>query len=341
MAKSQSDSRTRAEKIRARRQQSQEQSPTKPFGTQVTRKQTKQNVPITRRPISPQPKITRNRRTVNVQLKNKGSEVQLPALPRVKFGWRLFSGALALLAFAVVFSFISLDAFEISSVNLEGAQRLSSEAILNQTDLLGKGIISLKPDEIEDQVVEKFTSLKTAKVSVGLPAKVTIEVTERQPVLLWQLENSPLWIDAEGVTFPVVGELQVQAVVIANGNPPEAPLEQPEEEVSEEVNEENLNESSLAIFETPTYPRTTPEFVQVVLSLLNYLPEGSNLQFDPAFGLGWQDPQGWMVYFGQDINNIDIKLAEYETIVGKLQEENITPTMISLEFLHAPFYRME
>jgi len=48
-----------------------------------------------------------------------------------------------------------------------------------------------------------------------------------------------------------------------------------------------------------------------------------------------------LVYFGRDINNIDIKLAEYQTIIGVLESQNITPTLISLEFLHAPFYRLE
>jgi hypothetical protein len=278
---------------------------------------------------------------MNVPLKNKGAELQLPALPHIKLGWRLISGALSLLALAVVISFASLDTFEISSINLEGTQNITGETILQQTDLLGKGIISIKPQEIENQVIKSFPGLKTAKVFVGLPASVNIKVSEREPVLLWQKDDATLWIDEEGVTFPVVGENGVSAVVIANGNPPEAPVPVLETDEAEETDEDTADEEPFELMQDLQYPRTTPEFVQGVLSLLNYLPEGSNLQYDPAFGLGWQDPQGWMVYFGRDINNIDIKLAEYQTIVERLQNESITPILISLEFIHAPFYRME
>jgi len=78
-----------------------------------------------------------------------------------------------------------------------------------------------------------------------------------------------------------------------------------------------------------------------VLSLKDHVPEGTTLQYDPQFGLGWRDPSGWLVYFGQDTNNIEIKLAEYQTIVQEISKQNINPTLISLEFLHAPYYRVE
>jgi hypothetical protein len=78
-----------------------------------------------------------------------------------------------------------------------------------------------------------------------------------------------------------------------------------------------------------------------MLALSEYLPEDTYLQYDPQFGLGWQDPRGWLVYFGSNTSEIDIKLAEYETIISTLQAENRQPALISLEFLHSPFYRME
>jgi len=81
--------------------------------------------------------------------------------------------------------------------------------------------------------------------------------------------------------------------------------------------------------------------VKGILTLNTYLPEGSNLQYDPEFGLGWQDPAGWRVYFGKDISNIEIKLAEYQAILAALKEKNLSPSMISVEFLYAPFYRLE
>jgi len=341
MAKRQSAPMTRAEKIRAQRQQSQQRPQTKPLGPQATRKKSQNKVQVTQRQTTTMPKIDRNRRKVNVPLKNKGAELHLPALPRMRIGWRLFSGLVGLLSLAVVISFIGLDAFEVSSINLKGAERMAAETILAQTDFLGKSIISLNPDEIETQIIETIPGLKNATVSIGLPASINISIMERQPVVLWQQGEGSLWIDSEGVAFPINGEATVQAVVIADDNPPAGLISQDKEDESQEENQEISEKESLSSFQEMIYPETTPEFIQAILSLTSYLPEGVSLRYETQFGLGWQDPQGWMVYFGRDTDNLDIKLTEYQTIVERLKQENITPTLISLEYLHAPFYRME
>lgn len=333
MAKRQTNGTSRAEKIRARKQESRKEPQKMPFGTSATRKQTKHRVPVTRRaPYRVQP-INRKRNKVNVPLKTKGAELQLPAFPNINLDWRLLSGVLFILSLAMIFVFSGFSTFEVSAITLEGAQRLAGETILSTVSLSGTSIISIKPDEVENRVLEDFPSIKEAHVTTGLPASVTIQVVERQPIILWQQENASLWIDAEGIMFPVRGEAEVPLTVIANGDPPA--VESAQENVDED---ESINLSLLA---QPTYPETTPEFVKGVLSLKDYVPENSSLQYDPQFGLGWQDPNGWLVYFGRDISEIDIKLAEYQTIIEALQAENLTPAMISLEFLHAPFYRLE
>lgn len=333
MANRHTDQQSRAEKIRARRQQSRQETPKVPLGGGATRKPKDQRVPITRRPTTPVPVVTRKRHTTYVPLKKKGAELQIPALPRIELGWRLISSAIFLLSLAVVISFTSLSTFQVSVINLRGAQRLTIESLLSQVDLVGTSIIWVDPEQIKTSIEDQFPGLSGVSVSVSLPAAVTIQVEERDPVILWQQESTLLWIDAEGVMFPVNGEAEVAQAVIAAGDPPSAP-----EIYIPEVDEEtgiisHLLEQSL--------PKTTIEFVEAVLIITNYIPEGSPLQYDPQFGLGWHDPNGWLVYFGRDTNNIDMKLAEYQTIIGALERQNITPAMISLEFLHAPYYRLE
>ena len=333
MAKRQQDEMSRAEKIRARQQQSHSQAPKVPMGSSATRKQIEQRTPVTRRPTASTHVVTRKKHTAYVPLKKKGAELQVPALPHIQFGWRLISGAVFLLSLAVVISFASLSAFQISTINLRGAQRLSAEAILSQVDLVGSSIITVEPDQVRTMIEDRFPSLSSVNVSVSLPASVTLRVVEREPLILWQQDNSAHWIDAEGVMFPVFGEAEVAQTVVASGDPPAAP-----EVFTPEVDEETGEISHLL---EPSLPSTTPEFVQVVLSLSAYIPEGTALQFDPQFGLGWRDPIGWLVYFGRDTHNIDVKLSQYQTIIGALEKQNITPALISLEFLHAPYYRLE
>ncbi len=333
MANRHEEEKSRAEKVRARRQQSPKETPKLPLSGNVTRKQKDQRVPITRRPTTPVPPVTRRKHAKYMPLKKKGAELQIPTMPRIEFGWRLISGAIFLLSLAVVVSFTSLSTFQVSSIQLRGAQRLTVEALLSQVDLLGTSIIRLDPDQIRTTIEERFHGLSTVNVSVSLPATVTIQVEEREPLILWQQDSKTLWIDAEGVMFPVNGEVEVVQTVTAVGDPPSAP-----EVFTPEVDHETGEISHLS---EQSFPSTTVEFVGAVLSITKYIPEGILLQYNPQFGLGWQDPNGWLVYFGRDTTNIDMKLAEYQTIIGALEKENLTPALISLEFLHAPYFRLE
>ncbi len=178
MATRPSEEKSRAEKIRARRQQSQpkvQKAPT--YGSNVTRKQPTHQVPVTRRtPSTTTPVINRQRNKVNVPLKTKGAELQLPAFPQIKLGWRLISGAIFVLSLAVVITFTGLNVFSVNAINLEGAERLTADIILSQLGISGKSIIAINPKEIATQVTEIFPSIKTAKVSAGLPASLTIKL---------------------------------------------------------------------------------------------------------------------------------------------------------------------
>ena len=336
MANRPQDDKSRAEQVRARRQQSQKKTQAPSFGTHASRKQSSQQVPVTRRASSTVPVINRKSNKVHVPLKTKGAELQLPAFPNIILGWRLISGAVFFLSLAVVITFSSLGTFKVSAINLEGAERLTAEAMLSQIGVAGVSIVKIDPDEIESRIVENFPSISQVKVSAGLPAALTVKVTERQPLIAWQQAAGTLWIDADGVMFIPRGEVEIPLTVIAVGDPPAAVSLVPE--TAEEIAAMSETDTAGSI---TAMPRTTPEFVEGVLSLVDYLPEGNTLNYDPQYGLGWRDPQGWLIYFGKDISNIDLKLAEYETIIAELQAKNLRPALISIEYLYAPFYRLE
>jgi cell division protein FtsQ len=333
MAKRQNIDKSRAETIRTNRQQNRKSTTINALDGLASRKQNQHSVPITRRRTAQIPPVTRKTNKVNIPLKKRGAELQLPAFPDFHLGWRIISGALFFLSLAVVFSFTSLNTFKVSAINLQGAHRLEPESILSQIELGGTSIITIKPEEIETRIVTSFPGLREVHVSIGLPATVTVQVVERQPLVLWEQADQSYWIDVEGVMFPVRGETIVPLKVGATSYPP-AGLSLQEQDSGDE------GETS-PIMDQPNLPTTTPEFVQGILSINEYVPQGSQLQYDPQFGLGWQDPRGWLVYFGRDTQNIELKLAEYQTIVETLQKDNLIPSLISLEFLHAPFYKLE
>jgi hypothetical protein len=274
----------------------------------------------------------RQQRRIYLSTNIPGSEIRLPAMPEVKLGWRLLSAFLVILLGIGIYMLYFSDRFEISTLNLSGAQRIPAEEILDKLELSGKPIISVIPSEVEAQILAEFPDIKSAVVSVELPANLTISIQERIPAITWIIDGeATTWVDDEGFAFPIRGEATIPLKVMANGDPPR-PLGyiDPASEPAEET-------------ETPILPTPSvdPQFVASVLKLRTYIPAGAALLYDPENGLGWTDAQGWQVYLGTDVSQIDVKLVEYQKIVTALLEQNLQPVLISVEYIHAPYYRLE
>jgi hypothetical protein len=80
--------------------------------------------------------------------------------------------------------------------------------------------------------------------------------------------------------------------------------------------------------------------VSAILSMSAQAPAGTPLIYDALHGLGWKDAAGWEVYFG-DIRDIEMKLRVYQALVKRLQGEGLQPALISVEYVHSPYYRLE
>ena len=81
--------------------------------------------------------------------------------------------------------------------------------------------------------------------------------------------------------------------------------------------------------------------VIAILSLADQAPDDVIVVYDPEHGLGWTDPRGWVVYFGQDPSDMDLRLSMYQDTVDYLSNKGTLPAIISLEFIHQPYYRLQ
>ena len=275
---------------------------------------------------------TRNRSRIYMPTGTPGSEVRLPALPQFRFSWRLLSGLIAVGMIVLLFMMGTSTAFAVDQVNLSGGIRIPAEEIAQKLDLQGEPIISVMPNEVENQILEAFPDIKAAEVNVNMPAGIDILIEERIPALLW-LKNEEVvyWIDQEGFAFTVRGEATLPIRVYANSEPPH-PLGWVAPDLQLEEDETKPTE---------VLPLVDPAFVTTVQKLNSIKPAESPMLYDEMNGLGWIDPHGWQVYFGDDDENIDLKLMEYTKIVETILERNLQPVLISMEFLHAPYYRLE
>ena len=61
--------------------------------------------------------------------------------------------------------------------------------------------------------------------------------------------------------------------------------------------------------------------------------------YDPQYGIGWQDPRGWQIFFGVTMDNLPLKVQAYQAIMDMLSLKGVQPTLISVAYLDAPFYK--
>ncbi len=290
-----------------------------------------------------QPARNNVRRQYYYSLDASGVEVRLPSIPLVNPGWRMVSGMLVVLMLIGMFMMLGSSMFEVSSLNITGLQRLNLTDVETALKLNGTNALDLHPDEIKTQVTALFPELTDVQVHVGLPAKVTITVRERQPIVAWQMPEQTMWVDPEGVLIPVRGESAGLITLQADGLPElTAPAAA---EANADASAETTASDMLAALKAPVTTvagsRMNLNLLAATLNLSQRVPEGAALAYSTTDGLGWQDSRGWKVYIGNDLDNLETKLTEYEAIVQQLTERGITPVMISVEHLSAPFFRTE
>lgn len=278
------------------------------------------------------------RRRYDIPLGAPGVEMRLPSMPIVRPGWRILSAVLVLIFTGALYYLLTSPQFRISAVDLQGTQRLNAKD-MNKTlyGLLGKTIFEIQPEEVVLLLTQQYPELIDVNVRIGLPANLAIEADERQPVLTWVMEEASYWIDATGVAFPVRDASLELPVVQASSKP--LLLIEPDEDLDAESDPEEIQETVLEKIQPEKF--MDPSMVTAVKKLAVYAPADVIFVYHQDHGFGWQAEQGWQVYFGLDIQDIDAKLSVYESVIDHLVAENIQPALVDMEFVHAPYYRLD
>lgn len=275
---------------------------------------------------------SRTRRRYDVALNAPGAELRLPTMPTFRWSWRIVSGLLtAFLAFAV-YSVWTLPMFRVSTAQITGLERVDERDVNLVLGLGDTPVFVLEPAVMRRNLLDAFPELSSAAVEVRWPNAVSVTVKERSPVLAWMVGDQTVWVDAQGMSFPVRGadagmlESSSSLVVVEAQGAPPVPFGFAD--VAPEVS-------------AWTRPLMSTDLVSAILLLRGFAPQGVTLLYDPAHGLGWRDPQGWQVYFGPDGKDMGQRLQVYQAMVARLKAEDIQPALVSVEYLHAPFYRMD
>jgi len=262
-----------------------------------------------------------SRRRLDIALGVSGAEVRLPALPRVELGWRLVSAVFTGILSLILYFAWSTPVFRVHQVEVIGLQRLTLEDVNSIVDLNDELIFAVDPSKLQKEMTEAFPEFEKIEATVQFPNVVRLNVVERIPILVWRQEGRAVLVDANGYAFPERAQNASQPKLAVEALSPPA-----------EMIHEMIPESQ---------PSFLPvEMVSGILSMSAIVPENTPLIYEAKHGLGWKDRRGWQVYFG-DVQDINMKLNLYQAIVKKLKEEDVVPSLISVQFVHSPYYRVE
>jgi hypothetical protein len=387
---------SRADQIRQRRKQQEQQHQLKPAlaGTERKSPSTKQNISPAHQPqnlrnasaarnpviltrhtfgkaptkksringaISSRPLLERARTKVRrkfvIPLNTPGGEINLPALPQVKIGWRLISGAIVVLCLFSIILFTTSPFFKVNHIEIEGLERVNPGDVKTVLNLSNTPIYEIVPQQVKAVLQRDFPDLLDISIMVMIPNGVSIRASERKPMVSWQYNDQLWFIDEEGIVFPSRGYTAEDTLFIKSNEMPPSPAPNPVVEgftlpwfmqlfssyaASPVEVEPAAGDMPKTIVEGMELSHKADlDLIYAAQALSTQVPEDTVLIYSSRDGLGWFDNRGWNVFIGLNLENMNIKISEYLATVQQLQEKGIQPTMISVEHIHAPFYRVD
>jgi cell division protein FtsQ len=223
-------------------------------------------------------------------------------------GVKLSSLLLMALLGWVLYLLFTRPLFFVRTAEIRGNIAVSAREIYTISGIDRQSIFWINSGE----VVKKITSLpniKSAVVSLALPARVVIEVSERRPELVWQTGQTLWWIDQEGTVVPLKKDLTGMLRIIDDDR---QPLE-------------------------PGY-QVDANIVEGAQTLRVLAPDVSVIRYSRLRGLTVATPEGWPVYLGGG-SEIKAKLVVLTAVLADLKERNITPAYIDMRDPLRPVYK--
>ncbi len=207
-----------------------------------------------------------------------------------------------------LYALFSSPLFFVYGAEIQGNVAVSSREIYNAGGLDSQSIFWLGPAEVMDRILS-LPNIKSALVSVSLPAKVTIKVIERRPELLWQTGETVWWVDQEGTIVPPKGDVNGMLRIIDDDRKPLKAGHQVDSTI-----------------------------IQGAQSLRILAPDVSVVRYSRSQGLTVATPEGWPVYLG-DGSQIKAKLVVLTVVLADLKVRNVTPAYIDVGNPLRPVYR--
>lgn len=301
------DGNRRGGRGRRRRSQTFEVAVVQPRSQVREGRSTSRSRPVGQRKPGPRPKTTERTARAGPQ-------------PRSWGGWRAFwlrlPGVLFLAGLMAALVYLSADArFFVYGAQIVGVHHLDAGAIYSASGMDEQHIFWIEPHKVAEAIAQ-MPGVKAVRVWCGLPAQVTIEVEEREPVVMWRAvtQSRDWWLDEEGVVLPYHGDVDSPATIFVVDS----------------------SRRSLQVGD-----RITPEgMVRSVQRLAAALPGVRVFFYDAERGLSFtrQTAVGqWPVYVG-DSQDIQRKIQVVQALDDYLAAHGIQPRYVDVRWADHPVY---
>ncbi len=226
---------------------------------------------------------------------------------------RLAGLALALVAAVAVLAFSTSPAFFVYSdeTRYVGLRLLTPEAVWQAAGIPdGLSVFFVHTGRIA-QALKALPEVKDARVTLRIPNRLTIAITERTVRAAWTQAGGTWWVDETGrVLAQVQGDIPADTLRITSMVP--APLQQG-------------NDVSSAA-------------VRAALHYHELVPEAVRFQYAEDTGISLIMPDGWPVHLGDD-SDCELKIARLKALVEHFAQRGIRPVYLDLRAPDAPAYR--
>ncbi|MER3458289.1 MAG: hypothetical protein C4309_06365, partial [Chloroflexota bacterium] len=274
-----------------------------------------------RRPMAESAMVRKRSRRRQARMQRFGLAVPRLALPAIRqntvfngfspgiketVGRRLtWAHALSLLLLALCLGFMGAivqgDEYYVVSPEIGGTRFVPPEEIASAAAVNGLHAFWVDPAQIE-AAVRQVPNVADVRVRAAWPNRVTIEVTEREPVLLWMDGQTAQWADATGHLMPVRGQIEGLLTVVAE-------------------------DGAISAQTTEKLPEA---LIAGALALHALVPQARELRYAPSGGLAFEDARGWTAYFGVG-NDMAQKLVIYNALVASLEARGLRPLALVVD----------
>lgn len=203
---------------------------------------------------------------------------------------------------------LSNDLFYVYSIQVTGNHILSEGEVFENSGIAGYNIFWVRPRQVATTLMA-HPYVRLARVQVGLPNRVRVDLVEREPQLVWDVNGAVAWVDDEGVVLPLL-----------DGGGGLVTLSDPEGQAA--LDEEHLR----------------PAIVAGLLEVHRLLPEVKAFRYAATLGLHFELPGGTEVYMGDEVE-MQEKVALLNALRQKLAADKVQARLIDLRYQGRPYYR--